>query len=64
MCDRAASLPPEDCGGVPGYYELLEALSDPGHEQHAELTEWVGGSFDPELCDIDQTNTGLVQQGR
>ncbi|MGD0125154.1 MAG: plasmid pRiA4b ORF-3 family protein [Terriglobia bacterium] len=24
--------PPEDCGGVPGYYNLLEALRDPDHE--------------------------------
>ncbi len=40
--------PPEDCGGVEGYYELLEALKDPNHEMHEEIIEWVGKDFDPE----------------
>jgi Plasmid pRiA4b ORF-3-like protein len=40
--------PPEDCGGPFGYAELLDAIADPKHERHAELTEWVGDDFDPE----------------
>lgn len=40
--------PPEDCGGPWGYAELLEAIKDPGHESHAELSEWVGEDFDPD----------------
>ncbi|MCK9996681.1 MAG: plasmid pRiA4b ORF-3 family protein [Candidatus Krumholzibacteria bacterium] len=43
--------PPEDCGGLPGYENLLEVLSDPGHEQYEDLLEWVGGEFDPEAFD-------------
>lgn len=39
--------PPEDCGGPWGYAELLEAIRDPAHERHAELTEWIGDDFDP-----------------
>ena len=27
--------PPEDCGGIPGFYEWLEAIADPTHEGHA-----------------------------
>ena len=27
--------PPEDCGGIPGFYEWLAAISDPTHEGHA-----------------------------
>ena len=38
--------PPEDCGGPWGYAELLEALKDPNHERHSELTEWIGDDFD------------------
>jgi hypothetical protein len=42
--------PPEDCGGIPGFYELLEALADPAHPSHAHLKEWAGdynaGSID------------------
>jgi len=48
----ARACPPEDCGGVTGYYNLLEALADPGHEDHDMLMEWVGGKFDPEAFDV------------
>jgi hypothetical protein len=33
--------PPEDCGGIPGFYEWLEAIADPTHEGHAEAKEWA-----------------------
>jgi len=42
------ACPPEDCGGVWGYEEFLEAIRDPQHEQHEEMLEWIGGKFDPE----------------
>ncbi len=45
------ACPPEDCGGVWGYEELLEAIRDPNHERHHEMLEWVGGEFDPEAFD-------------
>ena len=43
--------PPEDCGGVPGYYELLVIIKDPGHEEYKEMIEWLGVEFDPEHFD-------------
>src|SRR5271165_1253430 len=42
--------PPEDCGGIPGFYELLEAITDPAHQSHAHLKEWVG-NFEPDTFD-------------
>jgi hypothetical protein len=48
--------PPEDCGGIPGFYNLLEAISDPKHEQHEELLEWVGDDFNPETFSVDEIN--------
>jgi hypothetical protein len=48
----ARACPPEDCGGVGGYYHLLEALTDPEHEDHDMLLEWVGGRYDPEAFDV------------
>ncbi len=46
--DGARACPPEDVGGVWGYQDLLEAISDPRHEAHQEMREWVGRKFDPE----------------
>jgi len=51
---------PEDCGGIPGYYNLLEAIRDPAHDQHEEMLEWVGGDFDPEAFSVDDVNQRLA----
>lgn len=45
------ACPPEDCGGPPGYEELLAAIADPAHADHDRLLNWVGGRFDPEGFD-------------
>jgi hypothetical protein len=45
------ACPPEDCGGVWGYAEFVEAIQNPDHERYEELLEWVGGRFDPEEFD-------------
>jgi hypothetical protein len=45
--------PPEDVGGPWGYAEFLEAIADPKHERHDELTEWIGGDFDPTVVETD-----------
>lgn len=47
----ARRCPPEDCGGIGGYYRFLEAIADPTHEQHDELVAWIGGSYDPDDFD-------------
>ena len=52
--------PPEDCGGIPGYHNLLEAIRDPTHEEHADLLDWVGGEFNPEAFSVDDVNRGLA----
>jgi hypothetical protein len=36
--------PPEDCGGLPGFHDMLEAISDPRHEQHDEILEWLAAT--------------------
>ena len=40
------AAPPEDCGGVPGFYASLEALADPNHPDHEDVADWLEG-YDP-----------------
>jgi Plasmid pRiA4b ORF-3-like protein len=53
------ACPPEDCGGVFGYADFLEATQDPDHPDHEELLAWIGGSFDPDAFDADAINRRL-----
>ena len=58
----ANACPPEDCGGIWGYYDpFLKALNDPKHEAHEMYKEWIGGSWDPTLFDLDEIN-GLLKR--
>ncbi len=50
------ACPPEDCGGVYGYAEMLETLKDPDSEEYEDLKDWIGDDFDPELFSIDRVN--------
>jgi len=45
--------PPEDVGGPWGYAELLDAIHDPKHERHADLSDWIPDNFDPNDPEID-----------
>ncbi len=42
--------PPEDCGGIPGFYELLAARADPHHPDHAEAAEYLD-DYDPNVIE-------------
>ena len=53
------ACPPEDVGGVGGYYDFLESMSNSKHPQHNECKEWFGGLYDPDLFAIDQVNSSL-----
>jgi len=53
------SSPPEDCGGVWGYEEFVEAICDPDHPEHEEYLDWVGGDFDSEKFDLEAINREL-----
>ncbi len=57
------ACPPEDSGGIGGYYNLLEAAQDPAHPEHEESLEWLGENFDPEAFDREAVNRRLQQIG-
>ena len=57
--DGQLACPPEDCGGIPGFYDLVEALSDPHHDRYEEMLDWIG-EFDPQAFSVERVNRMLT----
>jgi hypothetical protein len=57
--DGARACPPEDCGGVWGYDNLLKILKNRKHPEHKTMKLWVGRTFDAEAFDVGKTNLWL-----
>ncbi|MCX6179014.1 MAG: plasmid pRiA4b ORF-3 family protein [Chlorobiales bacterium] len=57
------ACPPEDCGGVWGYVELLEIMSDKSHPEYKARAEWLDNDFDPEYFDLAEINAQLMMEG-
>ncbi len=53
LINATRRCPPEDVGGPWGYDAFLEALADPAHENHAEMKDWIGETFDPNAVDVE-----------
>ena len=58
--DGAMRCPPEDVGGIPGFYDFLEAITDPRRPDHEERLDWYGGPFDLRDLDADRINKKLA----
>ncbi|KAG0010830.1 hypothetical protein BGZ80_001149 [Entomortierella chlamydospora] len=56
----ACACPPEDCGGIYGYANLIKTMAGPDSEEKRELTEWLDEMsitrFDPKEFDKDLVN--------
>lgn len=67
LVNGKGACPPEDCGGPWGYAELKEILTDPTHDQHQEMLDWLGladgSAFDPAAFDADEIEEGLALSG-
>lgn len=55
--DRAC--PPEDCGGIRGYHEVLKILKNPEDPDYQQTIEWLGEDFDPKAFEQDEVNRQL-----
>lgn len=62
--DGKGACPPDDCGGPPGYEDLLRVLADPADEEHEAMLEWLGGPFDPAAFDLVAVNAALRPRKR
>ena len=50
------ACPPEDCGGIGGYEQLLRVLRNKKHREHKNMKAWLGRPFDPEYFDAAMIN--------
>jgi yecA family protein len=55
----ANACPPDDCGGVRGYDELIAVLADPSDHRYADLRRWAPRNFDPHRFDLAAVNRRL-----
>jgi Plasmid pRiA4b ORF-3-like protein len=55
----SGACPPEDCGGVWGYAELLEGLQSGSLQRKKEIHSWLGGPFDPTKFDLKAVDRAL-----
>lgn len=45
--------PIEDCGGIYGYYECLDIISDENHPEYKERLEWMKSQGYPQEYDME-----------
>ena len=65
ICEEGQNhCPPEDCGGIPGYSQLLEILKDPKHGEYYQWVSWLPDNFDPHSFPLDQVNGELLLFGQ
>ena len=57
--DGKRACPPEDCGGVWGYSDLVKVLRNPAHPDYKDMKAWAGRKFDPEVFDVATVNREL-----
>lgn len=57
------ACPPDDCGGVGGYADLLEVLKDKNHPEYESYKEWLPKGFKPNIFPIKAVNEELVTFG-
>jgi hypothetical protein len=56
--------PPEDCGGLEAFHDMLACIKEPNTELGREWLEWLGPDYDPEACDLEKINKALKKLGK
>jgi len=58
------ACPPEDCGGVWGYAEMLEVLKNPSDPEYESWAEWLPDNFNPNKFPKREVNSELKKFGK
>ena len=54
--------PPEDCGGIAGFTELLKVMKMPEHPDYASYVEWLGCMYAPDYFYVEDVNILLQEE--
>lgn len=56
--------PPEDCGGIEAFHDMLACIKEPNTDLGREWLEWLGPDYDPDACDLTKINKALKKLGK
>lgn len=56
--------PPEDCGGLEAFHDMLSCIKDPHTDLGREWLEWLGPDYRPDQCDLEKINKALRKLGK
>lgn len=59
--DGRLNCPPEDCGGIQGFYHTLDVIRDKNHPEYKDTRQWVGKKYNPDLFEKEKINRKLKQ---
>ena len=57
--DGKMNCPPEDCGGIGGFENMLYVLKNPDDEEYEGYIEWLGDDYDHAYFNVNETNEDL-----
>jgi len=58
--DGKLNCPPEDCGGIDGFYRMLNIINNKLHPQRKKMLKWLGGEYDINYFDKHEINEQLA----
>ena len=56
--------PPEDCGGLEAFHDMLVCLKEPASDLGKEWLDWLGPEYEPPACALDKGNEALRKLGK
>jgi len=56
--------PPEDCGGLEAFHDMLDCLNGAESDLSREWSAWLGPDYDPDRCDPAKINQALSKLER
>lgn len=53
------NCPPEDCGGIYGFMDMMQKFKNKKHPEHADIAEWLGEDYNQDDFDLEAVNANL-----